>query len=236
MRVWDNLITERDKIVFQKGGYGNKLTLGTRPALLVIDMTIAFFGDEPEPILKSIERFPNSCGEAGWTAVHKIKELLEVACPSHVPIVYTASVKENASKIGLWAQKHPRTLELSNSDLVTSKAIPQEIAPRQGDLIIEKTKPSPFFGTPLQSYLNGMHIDTLIFTGCTTSGCVRAGVVDAFSYNYPVIVVEECTFDRGEASHAMSLFDMGQKYADVMSLGDVKKFLESLPPRSKMKS
>jgi maleamate amidohydrolase len=233
LKSWDTIISQRDRAVFQKGGYGKKLKLGTKPALLVIDVVIAFIGDKPEPILKSIERFPNSCGEEGWVAVRKIQQLLKVARAFRVPIIYTASAKENASRIGLWAEKHPRLLEVSDSDIVSSKAIPEEIAPKQGDIIIEKTKPSPFFGTPLQSYLIAMHVDTLIFAGCTTSGCVRAGVVDAFSYNYPVAVVEQCTFDRGQASHALSLFDISQKYGEVMSLIDAKKYLQSL---SKKKS
>jgi maleamate amidohydrolase len=229
MRVWDNFITSRDRLVFEKGGYGKQIKLGRKPAILVIDMTTAFIGDKYEPILTSIERFPNSCGEEGWKGVKNIQELLAVARPRNIPVIYTASLREDRSRLGLWGQKHPRTLEVADTDLVTSKSIPDEIAPQPSDIVIEKTKPSPFFGTPLQSYLVGLGINTLLFTGCTTSGCVRAGVVDAFSYNYPAAVVEECTFDRGQASHAMSLFDMAQKYADVITLESAEQYVTSLP-------
>lgn len=86
-----------------------------------------------------------------------------------------------------------------------------------------------FFGTPLSSFLVQMAADSLIVTGATTSGCVRATVVDAFSYNYRVAVIEEACVDRSQASHAMSLCDVQAKYADVVKLADALSFLRSLP-------
>ena len=96
-------------------------------------------------------------------------------------------------------------------------------------MVIRKDKPSVFFGTPLMSYLHELQVDTLLVTGTTTSGCVRATVVDAFSYNFKVVVVEECVFDRGQASHQVNLFDMQAKYADVVSLEDALRYLDKLP-------
>ena len=128
----------------------------------------------------------------------------------------------------MWVKKNPRSLELSNTPLNTPSAIPQEIAPQKSDIVIQKLKPSPFFGTPLLSHLINLKIDTLIVTGCTTSGCVRAAVVDAFSYNYPVLLVEDCSFDRGQLSHAVNLFDMNQKYANVISLAEAKNYVLAL--------
>ena len=95
--------------------------------------------------------------------------------------------------------------------------------------MILKDKPSVFFGTPLMSYLHELQVDTLLVTGTTTSGCVRATVVDAFSYNFRVVVVEECVFDRGQASHKVNLFDMQAKYADVVSLEAALHYLVELP-------
>ena len=86
-----------------------------------------------------------------------------------------------------------------------------------------------FFGTPLAGYLVELGIDSLIIAGTTTSGCVRATVVDAFSYNYPVIIVEDCCFDRGEMSHKINLFDMNAKYGDVIGLAEVNSIIAELP-------
>jgi maleamate amidohydrolase len=94
-------------------------------------------------------------------------------------------------------------------------------------MVVEKVKPSAFFGTPLASHLISLGVDTVVVTGCTTSGCVRATVTDAFSYNFRVLLVEEGTFDRGEVSHKVNLFDLNQKYADVVRLGAAMEYLRS---------
>jgi len=104
-----------------------------------------------------------------------------------------------------------------------------EIAPRDGDVVIRKQKPSAFFGTPLIAMLNEVHADTVLVTGCTTSGCVRASAIDAFSYNFRVCVIEECVFDRGQASHKINLFDMNAKYADVILLNEAVEYIKRLP-------
>ena len=107
--------------------------------------------------------------------------------------------------------------------------IVKEIAPAPADIVIHKPKPSGFFGTPLQSVLNDYGVDTLLVTGGSTSGCVRATVVDAFSLNYFVAVVEEGTFDRIQLSHKANLLDMNIKYADVMNADAVGRYLDGLP-------
>jgi nicotinamidase-related amidase len=107
--------------------------------------------------------------------------------------------------------------------------IVKEIAPAPADIVVHKPKPSGFFGTPLQSVLNDYGVDTLLVTGGSTSGCVRATVVDAFSFNYFVAVVEEGTFDRIQLSHKANLLDMNIKYADVMNAEAVGRYLDCLP-------
>lgn len=125
---------------------------------------------------------------------------------------------------GWWREKHPKTLEQPDD----AQEIPEPTAPREGDVVIRKTKPSVFYGTPLLSSLVDRRVDTVIVTGCTTSGCVRATVVDAFSNGFATIVVEDAVFDRGELSHAVNLFDMDQKYADVVDTDEALVYLASL--------
>ncbi|HZD52801.1 MAG TPA: isochorismatase family protein, partial [Woeseiaceae bacterium] len=91
--------------------------------------------------------------------------------------------------------------------------------------------PSAFFGTPLASYLIDLKVDTLVVTGCTTSGCVRGSVVDAFAYNFKVLVPWDAVYDRSHVSHAVNLFDMSEKYAEVMSLAEALECLERIPAR-----
>ena len=230
MAVWDNTLTERDKKVFSRAGYGSRQGFGERPAVLVIDVNYNFVGETAEPILDSIERFRNSCGEEGWEGVHQIQKLLLASRAKGIPVFFTTGIpRQGLIDSGRWAGKNQRAHEDWGERAVRGNEIVEEIAPLEGDILIRKMKPSAFFGTPLVSYLTDLKVDTLLVGGTTTSGCVRASVVDAFSYNYKVAVVEECTFDRGQASHRVNLFDMNAKYADVISLTEVEEYLADLP-------
>jgi len=106
----------------------------------------------------------------------------------------------------------------------------EEIAPLPKDILLPKKHPSAFFGTPLASYLVNLGADTLVVTGCTTSGCVRSSVVDAFSYNFRVCVPSDAVYDRSQVSHAVNLFDMGEKYADVMTTSACLAALHRISP------
>ncbi len=230
MDIWDDILTERDKQVFTDSGYGSTQGFGERPVLLIIDVNYNFVGETPEPILESIQKFRNSCGEEGWEAVSRIRKLLPAARDKGIPVIYTTGMpRQSAVDSGRWAGKNQRAAEDWGERAQRGNGIVEEIAPEEGDIVIRKMKPSAFFGTPLVSYLTQFQVDTLLVGGCTTSGCVRASVVDAFSYNYRVAVVEECTFDRGQASHKINLFDMNAKYADVVSLTETEKYLAGLP-------
>ena len=230
MASWDDILTERDKQVFGAAGYGKRQGYGSRPAVMVVDVNYNFVGDVPEPILDSIRKYRNSCGEEGWQGVYEIQRLLTAARAKSIPIFYsTGAPRLSPLYAGRWTGKSAREEEDFQNQAYEGNEIVREIAPQQGDVVIRKDKPSVFFGTPLISYLNELKIDTLLVVGTTTSGCVRATVVDAFSYNFKVAVVEECTFDRGQASHMVNLFDMQAKYADVVSLQDVEGYLAGLP-------
>jgi maleamate amidohydrolase len=215
-RLWDRFITERDKKIFPKAGFGGKAGWGGNPALIIIDVTYAFTG-EGEPIEDSLKNYPLSCGAESWIAVRHIQELLEVARSGSVPVFYTLTEhRADRADAGGWSAKDPNVRHPSMTEGSKGSQIVEELRPTSDEIVIAKKKPSAFFGTPLVSYLIDRAIDTVIITGCTTSGCIRSSVVDAFSYNYKVIVPEECSFDRGQASHAINLFDMQQKYADVI--------------------
>lgn len=192
---------------------------------MVVDMLTPFVGEREESILQSVERYPLSCGEDGWRAVRRIKEILDVSHSRGIPVIYTVISRDGAAPL---REKHPVNDDKTKARLGADSIVP-DIAPRGDDIIVEKSKASAFFGTALVSHLVSRGIDTLVVTGCTTSGCVRATVVDASSYNFRVIVVEECTFDRFQSSHIVSLFDMNAKYANVVSLSSARDYLLSLP-------
>ena len=230
--VWDDILTPRDKEVFKLSGFGKKAGLGQRPALLIIDVNYNFTGDKPEPILQSVKRFRTSCGEEGWEGVYNIRELLTEARKKHLPTFYTTAEENRANStvlIGGWAAKSNRSHGRHDRAWEKANEIVAEIAPQPGDIVVHKQKPSAFFGTPLMSMLTEVHADSLLVTGTTTSGCVRASVIDAFSYNMKVSVVEECVFDRGQASHKINLFDMAMKYADVIPLKEAIDYIRGLP-------
>jgi nicotinamidase-related amidase len=231
-RIWDRFITERDKRIFSSAGFGQKAGWGERPALIIIDVTYAFTG-EGEPIEESIKRYPMSAGAESWTAVKYNQQLLTAARKAGIPVFYTLTeYRTDKADVGGWAGKGSNAAHSSMIEGSKGGRIVDELAPVEGEMVISKKKPSAFFGTPIVSYLVDRKIDTLIITGCTTSGCVRSSVVDAFSYNYKIIVPEECSFDRGQASHALNLFDMHQKYADVAPTAEVIENLMSRRSRA----
>lgn len=228
MAIWDDVIPDEDRLVMTRAGYFQRQGFGRTPAVIVIDMKYSFIGDRPQPILESVERFPRSCGERGWQAVGKIRELLDAARRNGVPVIYTTgSHRRDGSDAGQWATKNARALEEPALEGSQWGEIVREIAPQSGDVIIpHKRKPSAFFGTLLMSHLNALRVDTVILVGTTTSGCVRATAVDAFSYNFATVLVEECVFDRSMISHKVTLFDLSAKYADVVDLRSAVAYMD----------
>ena len=116
------------------------------------------------------------------------------------------------------------------SPITIDNEIMPQIAPGPRDIVVPKQKPSAFFGTNLMSYLMLLGCDSLLVTGTTTSGCVRASVLDAFSNNIRCTVIEDGCFDRSQASHAINLCDMNAKYADVIQSGEALDYIASLEP------
>jgi nicotinamidase-related amidase len=230
--IWNKFLTARDKAVFAAGGFGARAGFGKRPALLVIDVNWAFCGERPEPILQSIKRWRTSCGEEAWVALEHIKALIERARAKGLPVIYTTGERRADNwDAGSWRWKSTRGDETGGlrEETIDGNEIVAMIAPDPKDIVIRKQKPSGFFGTNLASYLTLLGCDSVIVVGTTTSGCVRATVVDAFSLNYRVTVAQEGCFDRSEASHALSLCDMHAKYADVAPTEEILSYFDGLP-------
>ncbi len=161
--------------------------------------------------------------------------MVGAARASRVPVFFSTGIdtRPDGFDRGGWAHKNRRAAEDRKPPPVTSvrgNDIVAEIKPLPSEILIQKLKPSPFHGTPLLGYLIDLGIDTLLICGTTTSGCVRAAVIDAFSYNYKISVVEECTFDRFESSHAINLFDMNAKYADIIAASEANTYLADVTP------
>ena len=182
-RIWDKFLTERDKAVFAASGYGALADWGKRPALIIVDVNYAFTGEKTLPILESIKKWRNSCGEDGWDAIPVLQQLILSCRSKGIPIIYTTGTRRSDTwNGGSWLWKNTRGKEapkLTETGL-DGNVIVKEIAPQPQDLVIRKEKPSAFFGSPLASYLQLLSCDSIIVTGTTTSGCVRATVLDAF--------------------------------------------------------
>lgn len=234
-RVWDRFLTESDKAHLAVGR-DKRVGFGQKPALLLVDLYRAVFGDKPEPLLEAVKTWPSSCGMAGWNALPHIQRLLEASRAAQIPVIHITMLADSGM-LGWYDAAHRdsggRSGQGRGGDMDAaaldrkkrSAEIMDEVAPIAGEVVLKKTAPSSFWGTPLAGHLTFHGIDTLIVAGEATSGCVRASVVEAASHRYRVQVVEECCFDRHEATHAMNLFDMHQKYADVIPVASAVDWL-----------
>ena len=214
-RDWDRFLTDADRSrLSAPGAKHSPFGLGHNPALLIVDVYREALGTREDA--DDLTRWPMSCGVAGWDAVDRIAGLLEGFRRLHLPVIHIRGPERLVTR---WGRPDQRPLDFS---------IVPEVAPTGDELVIEKSAPSAFQGTPLAFHLVGMGIDTVLVCGEATSGCIRATVVDAATHRFRVGVVEECCFDRTEASHWINLFDMDQKYGDVMNVSDVVGYLETL--------
>ena len=228
-RVWDRFLTEQDRahlamVRRQRVGFGKK------PALLLVDLYRWVFGDKPEPLLEAVKTWPLSCGLAGWNAVPRIQTLLRTVREVGIPIVHVKGLEDEAGVAQTVRREAERNAAMSPEARERRRRrydIIDELKPLAGEAVLRKSSASAFWGTPLVGHLNFLGVDTIITCGESTSGCVRASVVDGCTYRFRMIVVEECVFDRHEAAHAINLFDMNRKYADVLPLAEVMEYLIS---------
>jgi maleamate amidohydrolase len=207
-----------DTDVYRQQGFGQTIGRGKRPALLVVDFVNGFL----DPAIFG--------GGNIVEAAERTKPLLESARDKGLPIVFTRIVyAEDGSDAGVWCEKAPRLKTLTES--AAASQVVDFLAPRAGEFVVRKTQASAFFGTDLSSYLTYKDVDSVITAGCTTSGCVRATVVDAISYNFRPIVVSDCVGDRAAGPHEANLFDIGQKYADLVDINEAVKWIAAVAAR-----
>jgi len=223
---WNDFLTAEDRALLDGTSWAKRdsFGLGNRPAVLVIDAYYAALGHPRQPMLSAVQDWPAACGESGWAAVDRTAPVLSQARAKNVPVVYLTGMLANPNP---WNRKSKARTAAVSRDPHPLRIV-DELAPEPGDLVLEKCTPSGFTTTPLDMLLKSSDVDTLLVCGEATSGCVRATVVDACVLGYSVGVVADCCFDRIQASHWMSLFDMDQKYADVMESDSVGHYLERL--------
>jgi maleamate amidohydrolase len=204
---------------YKKAGFGAPVRRGSRPAIVVVDLTRGF--TEPD--------YPSGADLTEVVAATTC--LIEAGRPADVPVIFTAIAYTEAEASGdsvTWLRKAPGLRELvEGSDAV---AIDPRLPMRQGhDLLVVKKGASAFFGTSLAAALTGLGCDTVVVCGATTSGCVRATAVDAVQSGFSVLVPRACVGDRAEGPAGAALFDIQAKYGDVISLDDAVRYVSSVP-------
>lgn len=230
MRSWEAVVPTADREIFEKAGFRNPEPFGTKPALLLVDLVESFTGKRAEPVLQAIDEYPTSCGQSAWKALPLIRELIAAGRTAGAPIVYTRGDPYQCRFCG-GATKMDRS-DVDLIEKVYDTPIAGMIAPEDQDFVVLKTRASAFFATALDLFLKRMEIDSILVCGTSTSGCVRATVVDGISHGYRVFVVEDCCFDRSEFFHLVSLYDMNAKYATVIPYSEAEMYLKSLAAKS----
>ncbi|WP_010530074.1 isochorismatase family protein [Lentibacillus jeotgali] len=197
---------ERTLSTYKAAGYGSgEIGIGGSPALLIIDFQKAFTSSES----------PLGGSEAITEAVDNTKLLLGKVRNLNIPVIHTkVAYRDDKQDMGLWINK------VNNLSLIKTNSKWAELDDRvrneESEIVLTKKMPSAFFNTDLISLLTSKNIDTLLVCGCTTSGCVRATVVDSFSYGFRTIVVEDCVGDQGTEPHHANLFDIKNRYGDLI--------------------
>ena len=207
---------EQAREVYAAARLGQRVTLGSRPAVLVVDFSCGF--TDPECTL----------GADMSAEVEATRRLLDAVRARGLPVIFTTIGYEPSLKDGgLWLQKVPSLGELQIGGRWVE--IDTRLEPRTDETIVLKKGASAFFGTNLPAILVSQGVDSVVLCGATTSGCVRATAVDLLQYGWPTIVPRECVADRAQAPHEANLFDIQAKYADVVSVDDALGYLESVP-------
>ena len=207
--------------------YARNTFVGPSPALLAIDLYELAYQGGAKPPVELHRTFPSSCGIHAHSAIPATQRLFAAARAAGLPIFYTTQdVRPDSLPHNIHA-----TRRQGPAKDPAAYAIKSEFKPQPGDVVITKQRASAFFGTPLIAHLTQLGIQTVIVCGESTSGCVRASAVDAYSHGFHVVLVEECCFDRSPISHQINLFDLHHKYTDVMHVDEVVAHLQGIGVR-----
>ena len=218
---WKDVFPEADLKLYSV--WRRETFVGPRPALLAIDLYDLVYRGGSYPPSEINDRYPGTCGIFAHRAIAPTKLLFSAARRAGLPIFFcTQETRPNNRPTGAVSTKRQ-----SKTPTPDAYAIYREFSVEASDIVITKQRASAFQGTPLFSHLTLLDVSSLIVCGESTSGCVRASVVDAHSNGLHVTVVEECTYDRAELTHKVNLFDLHHKYADVMHLDEVIAHLEA---------
>jgi maleamate amidohydrolase len=221
---WKDIVDEEILEIYQP--YRREVRVGRNPAVLAIDLYNKAYQGGNRLVREVNRRYSGSCGENAWKALEPTRALLAAARKAGLPVIYSTRHADTGG-----VRSTHRRMPTEMEELYHIK---EEVAPMPDDLVIYKERASAFFGTPLIAHLRKVGADSLIIFGESTSGCVRASTVDAYSYGFHNVVVEECTYDRSMLSHKVNLFDLHHKYADVMHIEDVLAHLDGMAQRRKV--
>jgi maleamate amidohydrolase len=200
-----------------RGVFDSTVGFGARPALLVVDFVNGYTTPGAPLYAPAVVQ-----------AVEATVPLLRAARARNVPVVFTrVAYSKNALEGGIFVKKVPVLRTLTEGALAAD--IVAALAPEAGETVLTKQYASAFFGTPLAPMLTALGVDTVLVTGCSTSGCIRATAVDGMQHGFRVIVPRECVGDRAPGPHEANLFDIHSKYGDVRSRTDVLAYLSGLP-------
>lgn len=201
-----------DQHIFESQGFGHGLVHGPGYGLLIVDFVNGFVSSDSFGGFNTASAATNTlpvlkkARDAGWAV-------------AHTRIVYSP----DGADANVFSEKVPSVLKLTEGN--PDSHIIETLTPHPGELVACKTAPSAFFGTAVLTYLIAHQVKTLLIAGATTSGCVRASVVDAMSFGFKPVVLRDCVGDRVKSAHVSSLRDMQMKYADVL---DAREFFEQL--------
>lgn len=225
---WERNIPESDRRLLDTVMPKRTATIGPRPALLVIDVTYGFTGTQAVSLAEAIAEYSTSCGDNAWKTLTCTRALIDAFREQGRPVIWTTGDPEHAAVFGRATARSQ--MDSSTNDDHRRDEIHEIVAPHGYGVILAKSRASAFFGTPLGAYLTREHVDTVVITGGTTSGCVRASAVDAFSSGLSVFVAADCCYDRSTISNDVSLFDLSHKYATVQTSDKLIDQLHHLTP------
>ena len=210
---------EEDAKFFAARGFGKRIGFGDKPALIVIDYMNAFT-DSSMPLGANLDK-----------EIIETNKLIDAAHDQDIPVIYSVVWydEDGFKDAGIWALKQGgvTTLKAGTPGVELDKRLHR----KPQDIVLMKKYASCFYGTDIIARLNSRHVDTLIVSGCTTSGCVRATAVDAVQNGFRPVIAREAVGDRSKAAHDQSLFDLDQKYGDVLGVDEIVTWIRTEYPK-----